>query len=206
MAHQKACGMDWKGLSSQTSTHLAFSRSQFLPTTRSYFMMESFHLPPNPKAFSSLPPSAMYIREPKITIPRQRLNMSTYSAFVDCCTVRAMTWTGATNAGLFNALKIRVRRMRRSTTNAPPSVFTNWPITPGRMAARSMRLDGAKMNLHSRVTGDGNLMGSKPTTMLWSSVLSKISDRTAQHVKRRKQYSMTKSIKQTSSIVFQIPH
>jgi len=77
MAHQKACGMDWKGLVSHCLSHLSEVAFQFRSTIRSNFMISGFQRPPTPKAFSSSPPSAMYISEPKMTMPRQRLNIST---------------------------------------------------------------------------------------------------------------------------------
>jgi len=117
-----------------------------------------------------------------------------------------MTCTGAWNAGLFRALKIRVRRTRRRMTKAPPFEFTKKAMTPGAMAARSIMFVGAKTNFLSLVKEEGRLMGSNPTTMSWSSALSKISDLTAQQVRNLAMYSTTKIARQASSTPFRMTH
>mmetsp|Transcript_33943 Transcript_33943/g.95414 ORF Transcript_33943/g.95414 Transcript_33943/m.95414 type:complete len:217 (+) Transcript_33943:1443-2093(+) len=144
------------------------------------------------------------MREPAMTMPSMRLNASTYSAFVDCWIVRAITMAGPRI--VLKALKMRVRRMRRSTMKPPPSTSTLWfrAITPGKMAARSIMFDGERTNLSSRIGGDGRLMASSLTVMSRSSARLKTSARTVKQVRRRMRYSRTKKTRQTLSTVAKI--
>mmetsp|Transcript_29942 Transcript_29942/g.69628 ORF Transcript_29942/g.69628 Transcript_29942/m.69628 type:complete len:241 (-) Transcript_29942:371-1093(-) len=163
------------------------------PTVRRYVCVASSHLPW---------PSAMYIRQPEITTPSKRLNAKTYSAFVDCCSVRPMMITGSRKAGLLKARKIRVSRIRRSTTKPPPSDFTNRAITPGRMAARSIRFDGMTTNFSTRKAGPGKWMGWYPMMRSRSLTFRKSSMRTFQQVASLMKYSRQKSIKHAVSMSF----
>mmetsp|Transcript_107874 Transcript_107874/g.302069 ORF Transcript_107874/g.302069 Transcript_107874/m.302069 type:complete len:238 (-) Transcript_107874:395-1108(-) len=163
-------------------------------------------------AFKSSPPSAMYISDPKMTMPKQRLNANTSRAFVDFSNVRPMTITGATNAGLLKALKMRVRRTSRKTTKAPPSASIKVPSTPGKMAAKSTMLAGVRMNRHNLCQGVGKTIGSKPTTSSCNFALSCTSILTAHtvHIRtpnsitkiKRQPFSMASSIEQLSGLMW----
>mmetsp|Transcript_67864 Transcript_67864/g.196376 ORF Transcript_67864/g.196376 Transcript_67864/m.196376 type:complete len:238 (+) Transcript_67864:1624-2337(+) len=151
------------------------------------------------KVFKSSPPSAMYISDPKMTMPRQRLKAKTSKALVDFSKVRPITITGATKAGLLNARKIRVKRTSRNTTNAPPSASMNKPRTPGKMAARSTMLAGVRTKCHNLCSGVGKTIGSKPTTSSCNFSLSCTSILTAHTVQTRTANSTTKIIRQPFS-------
>mmetsp|Transcript_75264 Transcript_75264/g.189390 ORF Transcript_75264/g.189390 Transcript_75264/m.189390 type:complete len:205 (+) Transcript_75264:371-985(+) len=155
-----------------------------------------------PKALSSGPPSAMYMREPKITMPNIKLKAKMYNAWVDCCMVLVMTLTASAKAGLLKARKILVNRTSLRMTNAPPSELEMREMMPGKMAATSIRLEGKRTKRTKRRRGDSNLMASKLVTSSNSSALSKSSERTAQQVVTLKTYSMMKSSKQQNSTCF----
>mmetsp|Transcript_23561 Transcript_23561/g.42152 ORF Transcript_23561/g.42152 Transcript_23561/m.42152 type:complete len:231 (-) Transcript_23561:298-990(-) len=145
------------------------------------------------------------MREPKITIPRRRLNPRTYRAFVDNWTVLAMTMTGSTSAGFLKARNILVSRIRRSTTKPPPSASSyNKDTSAGRMAARSITLEGVRINAVSLVTGEFEWSISCPTTSWRSRFASKISGRTPQQEHSRMTYSETNTNRHSFSITSKV--
>mmetsp|Transcript_8177 Transcript_8177/g.22426 ORF Transcript_8177/g.22426 Transcript_8177/m.22426 type:complete len:368 (-) Transcript_8177:442-1545(-) len=188
IAHQKHAGMDSKGLLAITGSQTWVTSFHSEPTSLTYCWLTE----------SQSPCSAMYIKAPKMIMPRSRLRSNTYRALRERSKLRMMMITASKRRPRRKALTTRVRRITWMKMLFLPAPLIRSRYQ-GRIAHASTRFDLSKAKFATRRNHEGVLTASSATSSWTSFSLSMISPRVNADVTSRRPYSTVKNMTQKRS-------